>query len=87
MLPQKLLLKERWNMIRTPDVITMGVIMVKDMSVGTIMGKAIIMVMKAATVITVKDMSADIIMATGSTAAVRRETKDAVVATASERVV
>ena len=87
MLPQKLLLKERWNMIRTPDVITMGVIMVKYMSVGTIMGKAIIMVMKAATVITVKDMSADIIMAKGSTAAVRRETKDAVVATASERVV
>lgn len=97
MLPQKLLLKERWNMIRTPDVITMGIIMVKDMSVGTIMakimsvgtimGKAIIMVMKAATVITVKDMSADIIMAKGSTAAMRRETKDAVVATASERVV
>ena len=97
MLPQKLLLKERWNMIRTPDVITMGIIMVKDMSVGTIMakimsvgtimGKAIIMVMKAATAITVKDMSADIIMAKGSTAAMRRETKDAVVATASERVV
>ena len=101
MLPQKLLLKERWNMIRTPDVITMGIIMVKDMSAGTIMGiimaktmsvgtimeKVIIMVMKAATVITVKDMSADITMAKGSTAVMRRETKDAVVATANKRVV
>ena len=75
-------------MIRTPDVITMGIIMAKIMSVGIAMGKAIIMdilVMKAVTAIMGKGMSAAIIMMKVSTVAIRRETKDAVAITANKR--
>ena len=73
MLPQKPLLKEHWNMIRTPGVITMATIM------GAIMEKV-----TSADIIMVKNMSADTIMVKGLTAGTGRETKDAVVITASE---
>ncbi len=76
--PQKLLLKGLWSMIRTPGAITMGIIMARAIIMD-------IMVMKAATAITVKDMSADTTMAKGSTVAIKRETKDAVTITANKR--
>ena len=65
-------------MIRTPGAITMGIIMARAIIMD-------IMVMKAATAITVKDMSADTTMAKGSTVAIKRETKDAVTITANKK--
>ena len=64
--------------IITEKVTNAGITMAKDMSVDTIMA------MKAAAIITVKIMSADIITEKASTAAMKRGTRAAAVITASK---